>query len=75
MEREMLRRLVVIILSMLAVTPAVANEYYVAQTNHCKVVDAKPDGTKWTMVGTNSYPTLDAARAAKKAAPECGQAK
>jgi hypothetical protein len=69
----MLRPLVAVILSVLAATPAVANEYWVAQTKHCKVVDEKPDGTKWTMVGTNSYPTLDAARAALKAAPECGR--
>jgi hypothetical protein len=71
----MVRRLLVVILSVLVVTPAVANEYYVAQkaVKKCKVVDEKPDGTTWVMVGTSSYPTLDAARAAKKAAPECQQ--
>jgi hypothetical protein len=57
------------------VTPASAAEFYVAQnpkTKKCTVVETKPDGETSVMVGTTSYATKDEARAAKKAASECG---
>jgi hypothetical protein len=55
-------------------TPVLAAEYYVAQdptTKKCKIVEQKPDGKTLTMIGTNSYPTKDEAKAARKAAAEC----
>ena len=59
---------------MLAASPALAAEFFVAQdaTNKkCNVVTTKPDGTHQIMIGTQSYATKDEARAARKAAPEC----
>ena len=69
----MLLRSLFVILAALVVTPAIANEYYIAQktVKRCKVVDVKPDGTTWMLVGTSTYHTLDEARAALKGAPEC----
>ena len=51
-----------------------ADTYYVAKdqtTNKCMIVKAKPEGEKLIPIGTESYATKDAARAAKKAAAEC----
>ena len=51
-----------------------ADEFYVGQdpvAKDCKIVREKPDGKTLIMLGTSSYPTRDAAKAAKKAAPEC----
>ena len=59
---------------MLAASPALAAEFFVAQdatSKKCEVVDAKPDGTHQIMIGTQSYATKVEAKAAKKAAPEC----
>jgi hypothetical protein len=61
------------LLSMLA-TPAIAAEFYVAHdpaTKKCKIVEEKPDGKTWVMIGTAAYATRDEARAAKQAAAEC----
>ena len=67
-------RLYVLAASLLVLsTPALAEEYYVAQdpsTKECGVVDAKPDGTTKVMVG-KSYATKSEAYAAKNAATEC----
>lgn len=55
-------------------TPALAEEFYVGQepeTKRCKIVTEKPDGQSMIMIGTESYPTKEAAKAAKKAATEC----
>jgi hypothetical protein len=55
-------------------TPALAEEFYVAQepdTKKCKIVTEKPDGQSMIMIGTESYATRDDAKAAKKAAAEC----
>jgi hypothetical protein len=50
-----------------------AVEFYVAQdptAKDCKIVKEKPDGKTLIMLGA-SYPTREAAKAAKKSAPEC----
>ena len=55
-------------------TPALAEEFYVGQdpeSKRCKVVTEKPDGQRMIMIGTESYATWEAAKAAKKAAAEC----
>lgn len=55
-------------------TPALAAEFYVGQdpeSKKCKVVTEKPDGKAMIMIGTESYPTKEDAKAAKKAAAEC----
>jgi hypothetical protein len=55
-------------------TPALAEEFYVGQepeTKRCKIVTEKPDGQSMIMIGTESYATKEAAKAAKKAATEC----
>ena len=51
-----------------------AQEFYVAQdakTKKCNVAREKPDGMQKIMVGTSSYSTIEEARAATHAAPEC----
>jgi hypothetical protein len=70
----MLRQLIALIITIFLIVPAAADEYWVAQNpsnQKCKVVDVKPDGKMWIMIGTSSYPTHDAARAAKHASSEC----
>lgn len=70
----MLRCFFAMVLTVFLMTPAVANEYWVAQNasnKRCKVVDAKPDGKMWVIVGTSSYSSLGVARAARRAAAEC----
>ena len=65
-------------LLILATSPVLAAEFYVAQdpsTKKCKTVETKPDGTTMTMVGTSSYATKAEAKAAKKAAAECQKPK
>ena len=55
-----------------------AAEYYLAKdpaTGACHIVQEKPDGTKMTMVGTQTYATKDEAKAAKKAAKKAGECK
>jgi hypothetical protein len=55
-------------------SPVAASEFFVAQntaSKQCRVVEEKPDGTKWEMVGTASYPTLAEARTARRANSEC----
>ena len=50
-----------------------AEEFYVVQnpkTGNCKISNKKDDG-KNIMIGTSSYPTVEEAKAAKKAAPQC----
>ena len=54
-----------------------AEEFYVVQnpkTGSCKISNKKDDGMN-IMIGTSSYPTAEEAKAAKKAAPECKEAK
>jgi hypothetical protein len=54
-----------------------ATEFYVGQdpvAKDCKIVKEKPDGKVLVMIGETSYSTRDAAKAAKKAAPECHRA-
>jgi hypothetical protein len=55
-------------------TPALAAEFYVGQdpaSKRCKVVEEKPDGQTWIMIGTEAYATKEEAKEAKKAAAEC----
>ena len=62
----------------MATTPAFAAEFWVSQdpaTKHCKIVEAMPDGKNQVMIGATSYPTQDAAKAAKKDAMKAGQCK
>jgi hypothetical protein len=59
---------------LIVATPALAAEFYVAQdptTKKCKILEEKPDGKTWIMIGTASYPTKEEAKVAKKAAAEC----
>jgi hypothetical protein len=61
-------------LIVLITTPALASGFYLVQntaTKHCRVFETQPDGKKWVMVGTTTYPTLAEAWAAKKANPDC----
>jgi hypothetical protein len=70
----MLQRLLAVIITLLLITPAAANEYWLGQkpsNKRCKVLDVKPDGKTWVMLGTSSYPTLKEATAAKRAAADC----
>ena len=69
-------RCVVAVAAFLSFSPPclAAAEFYVGQdpvAKDCKIVREKPDGKTLVMIGTSSYPTRDAAKAAKKAAPEC----
>jgi hypothetical protein len=51
-----------------------ADQFYIAKdqtTSKCKIVKAKPKNDKLILVGTESYATKDAAKAARKAADEC----
>jgi len=55
-----------------------ALEFYLvreAATGKCDIVKEKPDGTDWVMMGTETYATMDEAKAAKKAAKGSGQCK
>ena len=57
-------------------TPVLAAEFWVSQdpeTKHCKIVETMPDGKTKVMIGATSYPTLEAAQAAKKVAVKAGQ--
>jgi hypothetical protein len=70
----MKRALLAAALLALQITPTIASEFYVAHnvsTKKCKVVDVKPDGEKWVMVGNTSYASLSEAKAAKRQATEC----
>jgi hypothetical protein len=55
-------------------SPALAAEFYVAQSasdKKCTVVETKPDGKTAMMIGTGSYKSEQAAKAAMKALAEC----
>lgn len=56
-------------------TPALAaTHHYVvhsAKQDTCKIVQKKPKGKTWVVVGATSYKTKAEAEAAMKAAPEC----
>ena len=70
----MLKYVVVAVMLTAFATPALAEEWYVAQdptTKKCDKSRKKPDGQKWVMVGTASYATEDEANAAMQATPEC----
>ena len=54
-----------------------AEEFYVVQnpkTKSCKISNKK-DNDNNVMIGTSSYPTVEEAKKAKNAAPECKEAK
>jgi len=58
------------------VSPAFAEEFWVAQdaaTKNCAIVNQKPDGHTEIMIGTTSYATKEEAKAArlKSSAEEC----
>jgi hypothetical protein len=56
------------------VTPALAGEYYVAQsasTHKCSIVAKKPDGKTLTMLGTDGFKTKSDAHSAMKGMTEC----
>jgi hypothetical protein len=56
------------------VTPALAGEYYVAQsasTHKCSIVAKKPDGKTLTMLGTDGFKTKSEAHNAMKGMTEC----
>lgn len=56
------------------VTPALAGEYYVAQSNtshKCSIVAKKPDGKTLTMLGTDGFKTKSEAESAMKGMMEC----
>jgi hypothetical protein len=62
------------LVALLTLPALAADEFYVAQdpvAKDCKIVKDKPDGKSLIMLGTSSYSTRDAAKAAKKTAPEC----
>ena len=66
--------LAVAVIALTSTACLAAQEFYVAQdakTKKCKVAGEKPDGVQKIMIGTSSYSTIDEAKAAKHAAPEC----
>ena len=55
-------------------TPALAGEYYVAQSSSshkCSIVSKKPNGKTLTMLGSEGFKTKSAARSALKGMSEC----
>lgn len=71
----MTKALTIAILILVSATSAfAADQFYIAKdqaTNKCKIVKGKPKNDKLILVGTESYATKDAAKAARKAADEC----
>lgn len=71
----MTKALTIAILILVSTTSVfAADQFYIAKdqvTNKCKIVKAKPKNDKLILVGTESYATKDAAKAARKAADEC----
>jgi hypothetical protein len=71
-------RLLAASLMSLLITPAIAaEEFYVVQnpkTKSCKISNKEDDG-EHIMIGTASYKSADAAKAAKNAAHECKEEK
>jgi hypothetical protein len=58
-------------------TAVAAEEFYVVQnpkTKSCKISNKKDDG-EMVLIGTSSYPTVEEAKKAKNAAPECKETK
>ena len=56
-------------------SPALA-DFWVSQdpqTKTCDIVEVMPDGKTQVMIGATSYPTKEAAKAAKKVARDAGQ--
>ena len=73
----MMRALIATGLVVLLASPAFASDFYLVQnvtTKRCKVVETQPDGKKWVTFGTTPYPTLEAARAAKRTNTGCVKA-
>jgi hypothetical protein len=65
------------LLAFLVSTAVAAEEFYVVQnpkTKSCKISNKK-DNDNNVMIGTSSYPTVEDAKKAKNAAPECKEAK
>jgi hypothetical protein len=65
------------LLAFLVSTAVAAEEFYVVQnpkTKSCKISNKK-DNDNNVMIGTSSYPTVEEAKKAKNAAPECKEAK
>jgi Zn finger protein HypA/HybF involved in hydrogenase expression len=58
-------------------TVAAAEEFFVVQnpkSGQCKVSNKKDDGQN-TLIGTAGYATVEEAKVAKAAAPECNEGK
>jgi hypothetical protein len=69
-------RFVVFAAVLLAISPALAAEFYLVKdptTQLCDIVTQEPDGTKLVMVGTTTYATKEEAKAARKAAKASGE--
>jgi len=76
MERMMFRKTLVAVSFVAAFSmPALAaSQYWVAKnasTKKCEVVDKKPDGTKFTDVGTKAYDSKENADKALKMLTAC----
>jgi hypothetical protein len=70
---KLMRSYLVAVSLLMAATPALASEFYVGKnltTGDCDIFDVKPDGTNLLMIGT-AYPTRQAAKDARRQAPEC----
>jgi len=68
-------RFIVVAAVFLAISPALAAEFYLVKdptTQECDIATEKPDGTKLVMVG-KTYATKEDAKAAKKAAKASGE--
>jgi hypothetical protein len=73
-EIAMSKRIAIAAVLIAIATPALAEEFFVGQepdSKRCKIVTEKPDGQTMIMIGTESYPTREEAKVAKKAASEC----
>jgi hypothetical protein len=65
---------IAVLLTVGLMTPALAAEFYVAQStsNHkCSIVSQKPDGKSLTLVGSDGYKTRAAAETAMKGMTQC----
>ena len=54
-----------------------AEEFFVVQnpeTKNCKISNSKDDG-QHVLIGTSGYPTVEEAKVARDAAPECKKVK
>jgi hypothetical protein len=76
MEVNMQRLVFISLMVLIGTTgPAVA-DFWVSQdptTKNCKIVEQMPDGKTQVMIGATSYPTREAAKAAKDVAVRAGE--